>query len=134
MMKRKSRGRKSRSESAGVPKNSTQCRCTQTCKHSCICTNSDIWMFNLFWVKHNKTLGKPQSSSALLGKQGVSFMQACLRSVLLVVISLSSLSNCYLTTLNNTYVAVTRPGRNKNDLVIPSEDHLSTLAPQGHHP
>lgn len=45
-------------------------------------------------------------------KRIVFFRQACFRSVLLVVFSLRSLSNCYLT----TYVEVAKPGGSKNGL------------------
>lgn len=43
-------------------------------------------------------------------------LQECVGAGLLTIISLGSLSNCYLTTLSNTFVEVTKPGRNKNEL------------------
>lgn len=107
------------SKLADTPNNFTQFRHTQSHKHSCVYTNSNIWRFTSFCGKYSQLLGKPHSSLAFLGEQGVSFMQECLRSVLLFI-SLSSLSNCDLTTLSST-----KSGREKNNSVVPSEGHSS---------
>lgn len=120
----KAREERAESKLADVPNSSTQFRCTQTHKHSCVYTDSDIWMFNLFWVKRSK----------MLGKQGVSFMQHALGLCCsLLFLSVPSVTVTW-------QHQITPPWRWPSqaeiqmDLVVPSEDHLTKLPFQGHHP
>ena len=58
---------------------------TQTCKHSHVYINSNIWEFNLFCGKYGQLL-ESLSSIALLGEQALSFLRECLRFGLLIVL------------------------------------------------
>lgn len=72
-------------------------------------------MFNSLCGKYRKVLGKAHASLALSEKQGVSCRNVSDLGCCFVI-SLSPLSNCYLTTLSNTFVEVIKPGRNRNRL------------------